>query len=221
MTTRALAALLTLMLATPALAAPQPSLPDQARAQAQIVRDNEALIGELSAMGAVDQLIRLRFLALRKNATAEEREALDVVWASDYRPFDVRHTARLKQLLAGRGWFRLSEVGDKPAAAAFHMVQHSSDLEFQKQALGLMEPLLKDREIDGSYYAMLYDRIATAEKRPQRYGTQGTTCDGGRYAVPSDLEDPSGLDARRAAANLPPMAEYLKSLDTLYGACSN
>lgn len=101
------------------------------------------------------------------------------------------------------------------------MTQHSSDLAFQKQVLALMEPLLKDREVDGGLYAMLYDRIAATENRPQRYGTQGTTCDGPRHAVPAELEDPAGLDARRATANLPPMAEYLKSLDALYGACSN
>lgn len=100
MTARALAAALCLALATPAMAAPA-SLPDQARAEAARIRANETLIGELSAMGAVDQMIRVRFLALRKNASAEDRKALDLVWASDYRPFDVRHTARLKQLLAG------------------------------------------------------------------------------------------------------------------------
>ncbi|HYD05463.1 MAG TPA: DUF6624 domain-containing protein, partial [Reyranella sp.] len=69
-------------------------------------------------------------------------------------------------------------------------------------------------------YAMLYDRIATTEGRPQRYGTQGTDCADGRYVTPRDVEDPENLDARRSAIGLQPMAQYLEQQNRLYGRCT-
>ena len=47
------------------------------------------------------------------------------------------------------------------------------------------------------------------------YGSQGTACKDGKYAVPADLEAPEGLEARRASVGLQPMAEYLSALDKM------
>lgn len=93
------------------------------------------------------------------------------------------------------------------------------DVDFQREVLALLEPLAKVGEARAEDYARLYDRLATTDHRPQRYGTQGTTCRDGRYAIPDDVEAPEGLDARRAAMGLQPMAEYLAGLDKMYGAC--
>jgi hypothetical protein len=99
------------------------------------------------------------------------------------------------------------------------IANHSGDIDFQRQVLALLEPLAKAREARPEDYARLYDRVATIDRRPQRYGTQGTTCKEGKYAVPSDVEAPEGLEARRAAMGLQPMAEYLAVLDKMYGVC--
>ena len=99
------------------------------------------------------------------------------------------------------------------------LVNHSGDLDFQRQVLALIQPLAAKREARPEDYARLYDRLATVDKRPQRYGTQGTTCKDGKHALPADLEAPEGLEARRAAMGLQPMAEYLPALDKMYGAC--
>ncbi|MDG2529903.1 DUF6624 domain-containing protein [Caulobacter endophyticus] len=206
-----------MLAAAPALARESPVVA-QARADAQALVAREALIEELGGMGAVDQATRLTFLRARKTASPEEREALDTVWARYYKPIDVKHTARLKVLLAGRGWFTLEEVGQRAADGAFNIVNHSPDLAFQKEALAKMEPLVAQGRAPGGY-PNLYDRIAEQEGRPQRYATQRARCVDGRHAMPDNVEDPAGLERRRSALGLQTMPEYLKGLDTMYGRC--
>jgi hypothetical protein len=205
----------------PTNAAPARDVVQEATVSAREVRAKEELIRELAGMGAIDLEIRRRFLALRKDATPAERAQLDDVWSREYRPFDQRNTARLKELLARRGWFTRSEVGERTSGMVFQIVQHSGDLELMKTVLQKLEALRGTPDFDGEEYALLYDRLATMEKRPQRYGTQGTDCAGGKYARPSNLEDPVGLDRRRAEMGLQPMDDYLAALDRMYGACAH
>lgn len=197
-----------------------PSVVDQAHTEIMIVHDNEALIGELAAMQAIGQVIREKFLALRRSATPVERDALDEEWTKEYTPYDARNTRRLRELLQGRGWFKISEVGVRAASDAFHIVQHSDDLALQKEVLEKMTPLLGTDDLEGQSYALLYDRIAVQDGRPQRYGTQGTECRDGHYAIPSKIEDVATLDERRKTMGMGPMAEYLTELDKMYGKCS-
>ncbi len=206
-----------MLAAAPALARETPTVA-QARADAQALVAREALIEDLGGMGAVDQATRVTFLKARKTASPEEREALDAVWKQHYEPIDIRHTERLKVLLAGRGWFTPEEVGQRAADGAFHIVNHSPDLAFQKEALAKMEPLVAQGRAP-SGYANLYDRIAEQEGRPQRYATQRARCVDGRHAMPDNVEDPAGLERRRAALGLQAMPEYLKGLDAMYGRC--
>ncbi len=190
----------------------------KARVEAQALTAKEALIEELGGMGAVDQAARVNFLAVRKTASPEDRQALDAVWAEYYAPIDRRHTERLKVLLAGRGWFTPEEVGGRAADGAFNIVSHSPDLAFQKEALAKMELLVGSGEVP-SGYANLYDRVAVQEGRPQRYATQKARCVDGRHAVPDGVEAPAELDRRRAALGLDPMEAYLKRMDSIYGRC--
>ncbi|NEX93657.1 DUF6624 domain-containing protein [Caulobacter sp. 17J65-9] len=218
---RGLAALAAALAFATAAAAEPADLGAEAQRRAQVMRDNEALVRELAAMVAMDMFARDSFLEVRKHATPAERERLDEIWKAEFKPVDTRNTARLKELLQGRGWFRYSEIGKRAAGNAFHLVQHSGDLELMKRVLADMEPMLVEKEADPQEYALLYDRTATSEKRPQRYGTQGTDCTpDGKYAVPRDLEDPANLDARRAQVGLQPIAEYLAGLDRMYGVCT-
>jgi len=191
----------------------------QARTDADVIRQNEKLVRELAGMGAVALLTRERFLALRRNASRDEREQLDTVWRADYRPFDAVNTQEMKRLLHGRSWFRRSEVGARVAQAAQEIVQHSDDLKFQREVLVKMEPLVGTPELKGEDYALLYDRVAISEKRLQRYGTQGTACQNGKFAIPRDVEDVRNLDQRRAQMGMEPMAAYLVEEDEMYGAC--
>jgi hypothetical protein len=214
---RAGLAAVVMLAAAPAIAEDTPAVA-RARADAVALVGKEALIEELGGMGAVDQATRMTFLKVRKTASPQDRQALDATWAEHYEPIDRRHTERLKALLSGRAWFTPEEVGQRAADGAFHIVNHSADLDFQKEALAKMEPLVAQGRAP-SGYPNLYDRIAEQEGRPQRYATQRARCVEGRHAMPDNVEDPAGLEKRRAALGLQTMPDYLKGLDDMYGRC--
>lgn len=161
-----------------------------------------ALRTELLAMRDEDQAARFAMIADAKNAELAAKTGA----------MDQRLLARMKEIVAKYGWPGNSVVGPDAASAAWLLVQHAdTDVAFQKQSLVLMEQAVKvgdAREID---YAYLYDRVAVAEKRPQRYGTQ--------FAEnrPQPIEDEAHVDQRRAAIGLPPMADYAKDMQKMYG----
>jgi hypothetical protein len=211
-------AVLAIPFAAAAALAPDVAVVGEAERRVDLIEKNQALVEELVGMDALDQLYRNRWLELRRSADESTREALQVVWDRRIRPVDEAHVERVKTLLAAHeSWFRMSEVGPRAATAAFTIVQHSGDLGLQKQVLASMEPLLAANEVDKGDYALLWDRVAVAEGRPQRYATQASDCDGDRYVTPRDLEDPAGLDARRAAMGLEPMAEHFALMQKMYG----
>jgi hypothetical protein len=179
------------------------------------------IIEQIAGMAAVDQAMRTTMLEATSKLPPQERDAILKPAGALIVAQDRLHVARLKALIDVHGWPRISQTSERTSAAAVTLVNHAGfDLAFQRQALALIEPLAATREARPEDYARLYDRLATVDKRPQRYGTQGTTCHDGRYAVPADLEAPEGLEARRAAVGLSPMAEYLGSLDKMYGTCT-
>lgn len=215
------AMILAILWGTPCMAAVAP--PDPPEATVERVRGIAArakLIEEIAGMAAVDQAMRTMMLEATSKLPPDQRDAILKPAGALIVAQDRLHAKRLKAIIAAHGWPKISETSERTAAAAVTLVNHASfDLAFQRQVLVLIEPLAAQREARPEDYARLYDRLATVDKRPQRYGTQGTTCKDGKYAVPADLEAPEGLEARRAAVGLQPMAEYLAALDKMYGSC--
>ncbi|MGF1464314.1 MAG: DUF6624 domain-containing protein [Maricaulaceae bacterium] len=114
----------------------------------------------------------------------------------------------LKAQTETNGWFTLSERGEAAEQNAFLIVQHATeDLEFMAATLDKFETLWREGEVSPDHYALLYDRVALADGRQQRYGSQ-TTCVAGEGVVFSPIEDPDTVDERRAEVGLPPLAEY-------------
>ena len=122
------------------------------------------------------------------------------------REVDRENTAFLKEAVAKHGWPGKRVVGVDGANAAWLLAQHADDLAFQKECLEKMEPLVAAGEVTAKDYAHLWDRVAVAEGRPQRWGTQ---FDGDE---PAPIEDPANVDARRKAVGLPTLAEYKELL---------
>lgn len=82
-----------------------------------------------------------------------------------------------------------------------------------------LKPLLagdsvRTARLKASDVAMLADRVLVRSGKPQRYGNSFETRDGRLVAHP--IEDPAGLDARRAAVGLPPMADSVQLLAAAY-----
>lgn len=116
----------------------------------------------------------------------------------------------LKADLAAHGWPKISQYGAGADSQAWLLVQHADqDLPFQREVLTLLEALLPAKETSAKNYAYLYDRVAVAEGRPQRYGTQGHCTGPGTWAS-REVEDPANLDKRRAEMGLNSELEYMK-----------
>lgn len=112
-------------------------------------------------------------------------------------------TARIREIVAERGWPGRSLVGDDGASAAWLLVQHADDdPSFQERTLELMRAAVEAGEADARDLAYLVDRVRVAHGKPQLYGTQF-----GRSG-PQPIEDEEHLDERRAAVGLEPFADY-------------
>lgn len=191
-------------------------------ARMKTIARHAEMIEAITGMAEVDRAMRIAMLDATSKLPPDRRAALQAQAGALILAQDKLHVARLKTIIAEHGWPKISMTSQRTAAAAVTLANHAGfDLAFQRQVLALLEPLATSGEARPEDHARLYDRLATVDGRPQRYGTQGTTCREGRYAVPADLEAPESVDARRSAVGLQPMSEYLADLDKLYGACAS
>jgi hypothetical protein len=128
---------------------------------------------------------------------------------------DANNTKWLKSVIEKHGWPTNSLVGKDAANAAWLLVQHAdADPKFQRQCLDLMAKAPKD-EVSQTNLAYLTDRVLLAEGKKQLYATQLTSADG--KWVPRPLEDAANVDKRRSEVGLPPLDEYIKGMERLYG----
>ncbi len=128
---------------------------------------------------------------------------------------DGDNTKWLKGVVEKHGWPSITLAGRDGADAAWLLVQHAdADPKFQRQCLDLMIKLPKN-EVSQEKLAYLTDRVLLAEGQKQRYGTQFITVEG-QWKV-RQLEDEANVDQRRAEVGLPPLAEYAKQIEELFG----
>jgi hypothetical protein len=149
--------------------------------------------------------------ALRKQLTGDG--PLDMTLIERVTAVDADNTAWMKSLVAEHGWPRISDVGAEGSGNAWLLVQHADqDVAFQERCLELLRDAVIAREADGKHLAYLEDRVAMHRGRPQRYGTQFRSREGGGFE-PYTLEDPARVDEWRAAVGLEPLAEYAQRFE--------
>jgi len=127
---------------------------------------------------------------------------------------DVKLTAELKEIVARHGWPVIAMVGYDASNDAMAMLTHSPDHVWQLSLVPKLEKLAKDGKIDGSALATVVDKELVSEHKLQRYGTQFKVVDGGMAMIA--VEDPAGLDARRAMVFLMPIKAYEGVLEQTY-----
>lgn len=161
----------------------------------------------LERMGALDQIGRMALNDV--NVAGLPPEQVPLAWegiGAVIGAVDKENLAALMTMMPEEGWFYRSVWGEQAASAAFHIIQHS-DLELWRRFVPVLEPLVATGEVDGQSYAMMYDRLAINEGRPQRYGSQ-MVCRAGRWAIDT-LEDPENVDERRRQMGMiSTLAEY-------------
>ncbi|MHB1299185.1 MAG: DUF6624 domain-containing protein [Gemmatimonadaceae bacterium] len=169
-----------------------------------------SLKSELLDRVAADQAARERMVsAMRAGGTPDSTAMAHLATV------DSANTAWLQDMIDRHGWPDSTVVGADGASAAFLLVQHADrDTAFQARVLPSLEAAFRRGQAQGQHVALLADRLARARGEPQVYGTQAALRDG-RMAV-GPIRDSSEVDARRAAMGLPPLAEYLRVLDSIY-----
>jgi len=172
-------------------------------------RDKMWVTEKLQHMVNIDQMVRNAFTGPKVAGWGPEaRRYFNVKLAARMDRIDRANTAELKSLLKSYRWFTISEFGKDADNHAWLLVQHADhDVAFQKEVLGILTELYPKGETSPSNYAYLWDRVAGHTGNKQRYGTQGR-CTGPGTWEPFDVEDPIGLDARRASVGLPSMQVY-------------
>ncbi|GIJ24412.1 DUF6624 domain-containing protein [Micromonospora lutea] len=123
-----------------------------------------------------------------------------------------QRTLRLKEIVQEHGWPTFDLVGKDGENAAWAIVQHSDhDPAFQQEALTLLRDAVAQGRASPGNLAYLEDRVAVAKGESQVYGTQMRCgADGPVPATP--IKDETGVEARRAAAGLQPLTDYLKEM---------
>jgi hypothetical protein len=127
---------------------------------------------------------------------------------------DAQLTAELKEIVAKDGWPTIALVGYDASHGAMLILTHTADHAWQQTLLPQLEALADSEKIDGSALALVIDKELVSEGRLQRYGTQFKFVDGGMAMF--GVEDPAGLDARRAKVFLMPMQVYKQVMAQMY-----
>lgn len=119
----------------------------------------------------------------------------------------VRNARRLEEICARHGWPGRTLVGEKGTEAAWRIVQHAISLPaFQRKCLELLQEAVANQEAPPWQPAYLLDRILVFEGKFQVYGTQ-FDIDEHDEMSPRPIEDPAGVNARRAAIGLDSIEE--------------
>lgn len=125
---------------------------------------NDALRDELLAMEAEDRRVRAALLA-------------EGVLGDGYHPrmaeVHNRNADRLSAIVEQHGWPGRGLVGEDAARAAWFVLQHAiGQPAFQRRGLVLLREAAARGDASPIGVAMLEDRIAFFEGRPQRYGSR-------------------------------------------------
>ena len=128
---------------------------------------------------------------------------------------DSSNSSWLNAYVARWGWPTSAQVGREAVEAAFLIVQHAvHDTAFMRAMLPHIQDAYRRGDLDGGSVAMLTDRLEVKAGRRQIYGTQ-LSLQNGRWVL-DPIADSTGVDARRARMGLPPLADYLRLVDSVF-----
>jgi hypothetical protein len=161
-------------------------------------------------IGTIDAVLRAALLA-RMDADQDARHAHaaaadrgEADWAV-VAAVDEDNLAFLEPLIDTKGWLGSDLVGEDGAHACWLLVQHAPE-HLQERWLPLLRAAVAAGSASERDLAYLQDRVDMHNHRRQQYGTQHF----GTHASPIRLwpvTDATGINARRARLDLPPIAQ--------------
>ncbi len=117
-------------------------------------------------------------------------------------------------ILKQYGWPTKKLVGDDGAEAAFFLLRNTSNPAMQAALLPVIIAATSEKEIELRDFASYIDRVRLNAGLKQLFGTQATIRDGFLMMFP--IEDEALVDARRKQYQLPPLADYQRTLEQNY-----
>lgn len=160
------------------------------------------LAAELIEMGKQDQ-------AIRQDFGPDKRK--DPAFIKRMNEEDRAREQRLGAIIDTKGWPLTSMVGDEAVTSAWEIAQHGTPA-FLQRCLPLMQAAADKLELAPNLLALSVDRVRVQEGKPQLYGTQLSWDKDGKPVL-DPIEDREHVDARRAAAGMEPLADYLKHFE--------
>lgn len=163
---------------------------------------DKPLRAQLQAIAQRDQDIRHEFLNAYR-ATPRNQTLIDSL-ARQMQRIDSVNQAEICHILDTRGCVGSDLVGN--ASSVFWLVIQHAPVELQRRYFPLFVQAAQRGDLALENVAMMDDRIAMFEGRPQRYGTQ--IVDGKLY----QLLDPAKVDLWRHEMGMQPLADYLRQM---------
>lgn len=120
-------------------------------------------------------------------------------------------SAELCRIVKEYGWPASGLVGRDGVEAAFFVLKNGAPFEMQVELLPAVAAAAERGELDRGELAAFIDRVRLRAGGKQLYGTQASVAGG--LLVLQPIEDEARVDVRRREYGLPPLAEYLRSLE--------
>lgn len=169
---------------------------------------NKSLIAILDGIRADEELSRQQIEAKEKEFGPNSKE-VQAHWNLIYQR-DSINLDKVKFILDNHGWLGADVIG-KPGMSTLFLTIQRADQATQVKYLPMMREAVKNGKARGSSLALLEDRLALEQGRRQIYGSQVAKDVESQLMYVFPIENPEGVDSRRAEIGLPPMAEYLSN----------
>lgn len=168
---------------------------------------DKPLMLRLRKIGRSDQDIRHVFLAAY-NAQPRDQHLVDSLTV-EMQKTDSINQKEICDILDTRGFVGKEAVGD--ACTVYWLIIQHAPMELQKKYFHVFVDAMERGDISKSQVAMMDDRIAMFERRPQKYGSQIVENEQGKRVI-YQLLDPGKVDQWRKEMELNPLADYMKEM---------
>lgn len=121
----------------------------------------------------------------------------------------------VESILYKYGWVGPEKIGEKANSAFFLVIQHA-DAGARKKYAPMMKAAVTQGKADPRDLALLEDRMAVDDGKPQIYGSQLTFDQATNTYKLYPLSDPDNVDKRRAEIGLGTLAAYLSAWNIVW-----
>ncbi|MCW3464834.1 DUF6624 domain-containing protein [Chitinophaga nivalis] len=170
--------------------------------------EKDSLIGLLLTADKADQQYRSNLEAIQQKYGSDAPEMKKLL--QQMAAADAINQLTVTNILDKYGWLGPAVIGQQGNRTLFMVIQHAR-LPIQDKYLPMLRDAVDKGHASASQLALLEDRVALYHGKRQRYGSQVIwNMRTNQYQL-APMEDPDHADARRLAAGLPPLREYLSA----------